>query len=65
MICFQKLNPLRALYLIETNGKPQINRSDLSTVFQNFLDCCLEVDVDKRWTASELLEVSQTLLSYL
>lgn len=53
----QKLNPLKALYLIETTGKPEINRSSLSEVFQDFLDCCLEVDVEKRSTASSLLKV--------
>lgn len=52
---YLKLNPLRALYLIETTGKPQINRQSLSDKFQDFLDCCLEVDVDKRGTASSLL----------
>lgn len=52
---YLKLNPLRALYLIETTGKPQINRQSLSDTFQDFLDCCLEVDVDKRSTASSLL----------
>lgn len=53
---YLKLNPLRALYLIETTGKPQINRQSLSNTFQDFLDCCLEVDVDKRSTASNLLK---------
>lgn len=53
---YLKLNPLRALYLIETTGKPQINRAMLSDTFQDFLDCCLEVDVDKRGTASSLLK---------
>lgn len=50
-------NPVRALYLIATNGKPEIKERDrLSSIFLNFLDRCLEVDVEQRATAIELLQ---------
>ncbi|KAK4050264.1 protein kinase domain-containing protein [Microbotryomycetes sp. JL201] len=49
-------NPLRALYLIATNGSPTINNPEqLSEVFRDFLAQCLEVDVEKRPTAAQLL----------
>uniref|UniRef100_A0A131X9J2 non-specific serine/threonine protein kinase n=1 Tax=Hyalomma excavatum TaxID=257692 RepID=A0A131X9J2_9ACAR len=49
--------PLRALYLIATHGKPHIrDRERRSPELLDFLDRCLEVDVEKRATAQELLE---------
>ncbi|KAI0819162.1 kinase-like domain-containing protein [Trametes gibbosa] len=50
-------NPLKALYLIATNGTPQIaNPESLSPVFRDYLGKTLEVDAEKRPTASELLQ---------
>ncbi|GAA5912300.1 uncharacterized protein JCM6883_003315 [Sporobolomyces salmoneus] len=50
-------NPLRALYLIATNGSPTIsNPEQLSVVFRDFLKQSLEVDADKRPNAKELLQ---------
>nr|XP_002131099.1 serine/threonine-protein kinase PAK 1 [Ciona intestinalis] len=49
-------NPLRALYLIATNGTPEIQQPErLSDTFHDFLHCCLEMDVDQRSSAVELL----------
>ncbi|KAI8922161.1 kinase-like domain-containing protein [Powellomyces hirtus] len=48
--------PLKALYLIATNGTPTLKTPEkLSATFKNFLGRCLEVDVTKRATAEELL----------
>ncbi|KAG6810768.1 Serine/threonine-protein kinase smu1 [Tricholoma furcatifolium] len=50
-------NPLKALYLIATNGTPTIaNPENLSAVFTDYLAKCLEVDAEKRPTATELLQ---------
>ncbi|NWQ96988.1 PAK1 kinase, partial [Burhinus bistriatus] len=50
-------NPLRALYLIATNGTPELqNPEKLSSIFRDFLNRCLEMDVEKRGSAKELLQ---------
>ncbi|XP_026110554.1 serine/threonine-protein kinase PAK 3 isoform X2 [Carassius auratus] len=52
-------NPLRALYLIATNGTPELqNPERLSSVFRDFLKGCLEMDVERRGSAKELLQHS-------
>ncbi|KAM0254871.1 hypothetical protein ACHAQJ_006308 [Trichoderma viride] len=49
-------SPLRALWLIATNGTPQIkNEGDLSVVFRDFLYFALKVDPEKRASAHDLL----------
>uniref|UniRef100_A0A4X1TVB7 non-specific serine/threonine protein kinase n=1 Tax=Sus scrofa TaxID=9823 RepID=A0A4X1TVB7_PIG len=50
-------NPLRALYLIATNGTPELqNPEKLTPIFRDFLNRCLEMDVEKRGSARELLQ---------
>ncbi|KAL0588615.1 Serine/threonine-protein kinase PAK 3 [Plecturocebus cupreus] len=47
----------KALYLIATNGTPELqNPERLSAVFRDFLNRCLEMDVDRRGSAKELLQ---------
>ncbi|KAJ3094867.1 signal transducing kinase of the PAK [Phlyctochytrium bullatum] len=51
-------NPLRALYLIATNGTPKLqNPESLTPVFRDFLKVSLEVDAEKRPSSKELLKV--------
>ncbi|WFD28370.1 non-specific serine/threonine protein kinase [Malassezia nana] len=50
-------NPLRALYLIATNGTPKLhNPEKLSPLMNDFLRVCLDVDAEKRPDASALLD---------
>jgi len=57
-------NPLKALYLIATNGTPTIaNPENLSTIFRDYLSKTLEVDVEKRPDAPTLLQVCSFSLS--
>ncbi|KAG8934301.1 Protein kinase [Tulasnella sp. 417] len=51
--------PLKALYLIATNGTPTLkNPEKLSRELKHFLSVCLCVDVKSRATAEELLQAS-------
>jgi p21-activated kinase 1 len=48
-------NPLKALYLIATNGTPTIaNPENLSPTFRDYLAKTLEVDAEKRPDATQL-----------
>ena len=52
-------NPLKALYLIATNGTPTIaNPESLSEIFRDYLAKTLEVNAEVRPDATELLRVS-------
>jgi p21-activated kinase 1 len=49
--------PLRALYLIATNGTPELKEPDMLTdTLKNFLSWTLQVDPENRADASELLK---------
>lgn len=51
-------SPLRALYLIATNGTPTIKEEhNLSPTFREFLHLALKVDPEKRASAHDLLKV--------
>lgn len=52
-------SPLRALFLIATNGTPELKDPDnLSKTFHDFLGLALKVDPEKRASAHDLLMVS-------
>ena len=56
-------SPLRALYLIATNGTPKIkDEHNLSPVFREFLHLALRVDPEKRASAHDLLKVRSFML---
>jgi serine/threonine protein kinase len=49
--------PLKALYLIATNGTPALKEPEsLSAELKSFLSTCLCVDVKSRSTAADLLQ---------
>lgn len=55
--------PLKALYLIATNGTPTLkNPEKLSRELKHFLSVCLCVDVKSRATADELLQASSGIM---
>jgi p21-activated kinase 1 len=56
-------SPLRALWLIATNGTPQIkDEQNMSDVFRDFLYWALKVDPERRASANDLLRVSRGFL---
>jgi hypothetical protein len=49
--------PLKALFLIATNGKPRLqDPNSISPELRDFLNSCLEVEASNRATAKELLD---------
>lgn len=57
--------PLKALYMIATNGTPKIKEEEkLSTIFKNFLYSALKVEPEKRASAHDLLMVCFLLYGY-
>ncbi|NXY38330.1 PAK1 kinase, partial [Pomatorhinus ruficollis] len=47
----------RARYLIGTQGAPDLHTLGLPSGLCDFLGCCLQMDVDRRGSAEELLQV--------
>lgn len=46
----------KAIYLIATNGRPDfLSREQISPTFRDFIDSALEVDVESRYSARQLL----------
>ena len=59
-------SPLRALYLIATNGTPKIKEEhELSQTFKDFLNFALRVDPDKRASAHDLLRVCRQIQGFV
>ena len=55
---FLNLPPLRALFLIATQEPPTLSdNQQWSPSFRDFVKNCLEIDTEKRSSASELLQV--------
>ena len=49
-------NPLKAMYMIATNGTPTIaNPENLSSTFRDYLEKTLDVDAEKRPDVTQLL----------
>ncbi|RMC22477.1 hypothetical protein DUI87_00791 [Hirundo rustica rustica] len=48
----------RAIHVIGTRGAPDVRKLGLPSVFCDFLRCCLQMDVDRRGSAKELLQQS-------
>jgi len=54
---YMEFPPLRALFLITTKGIPPLkNANDWTPQFLNFVSLCLDIDVEKRKSATELLD---------
>ncbi|NXA89521.1 PAK3 kinase, partial [Melanocharis versteri] len=54
---YENESPVLAQHLLATGGTPQLRQPKLlSALLRDFLNCCLQTDEARRWSAKELLQ---------